>query len=824
MVSVWAMAGWLLLSVPCTVALQTEFGVEGGSGRLMCNTTAATPILVMWFKDQNLNPFYSYDARALSEAGGAHWSDSALTGRVSFMLSANSSLSVLTIKHLEQSDQALYRCRVDYKQAPTTHWEVSLEIFVPPSKPVLVGEEGNQINKIIGTFFEGDQVMISCEVKGGRPKPWLWWIKDGEPVKAATEISSGSVVTSKLILDGVRRVDNNQTVACLTNNNEISQPARTSALLMLNLAPLSATISNKLRKLLAGKDYNFSCLARGASPSVQFRWFLGDTELQQPPAARQDDQSLVRFRPTRKQHGQTLRCQASNPALPLQSIQDSLVLDIYYPPVLSLRLGPGLDSQNIREGSDVYLECGVAARPRSRAISWLLEGEQVDQDLSRGRLVSGSSLVLQNISRADGGRYTCQAHNSEGRSTSNSIAVDVKYRPVCEAKGVTTVLAVDQGEEVAVPCRVMANPDTAQFHWFFNSSDSQEFIDLPESQFSSSPGRSVLQFSLHSERDYGVVECRARNPLGLQVEPCLTRLVARAAPARPAHCAVLEQAGQVVLVECEQRQGGPGGVFVLELYRDSQLTQLARNSSQPVPRWRLPGLLPGRHYTARIYRRGPGGVSSPVLLRVSAHQEASRLLILPPEEETGLELPADRATDSAAESSLPFPFKVILFALLMIAFILVVFSASVGAICRIQCKIVEESARLEVKTQSTATSPMGSSSSLDMPHLLPRSPRHHHQLSSQSTEALLYSGAAALTADNLSFSSFEVLPAVAGTVRAGYSATLPRRAAWQQQQQEEEEDSWPEQRARLEKQRSVTFGAIDLLEPIEEDFPQESRV
>ena len=278
----------------------------------------------------------------------------------------------------------------------------------------------------------------------------------------------------------------------------------------------------------------------------------------------------------------------------------------------------------------------------------------------------------------------------------------------------TTVLAVEQGEQVAVPCRVMANPDTAQFHWFFNSSDSQaaappsapsagsavargtrvgvrarpqEFIDLPESQYSSSPGRSVLQFSLHSDRDYGVVECRARNPLGLQLEPCLTRLVARAAPARPAHCAVLEQAGQAVLVECEPRQGGPGRVFVLELYRDSQLTQLVRNSSQPVPHWRLAGLLPGRHYTARIYTRGPGGVSSPVLLRVSAHQEASRLLILPPEEETGPELPADLATDSAAESSLPFPFKVILFALLVIAFILVVFSASVGAICRIQCKV-----------------------------------------------------------------------------------------------------------------------------------------
>ena len=37
--------------------------------------------------------------------------------------------------------------------------------------------------------------------------------------------------------------------------------------------------------------------------------------------------------------------------------------------------------------------------------------------------------------------------------------------------------------------------------------------------------------------------------------------------------------------------------------------------------------------------------------------------------------------------SLPFTLKVILFSLLMVAFILIVFSASVGAICRIQCKV-----------------------------------------------------------------------------------------------------------------------------------------
>ena len=47
--------------------------------------------------------------------------------------------------------------------------------------------------------------------------------------------------------------------------------------------------------------------------------------------------------------------------------------------------------------------------------------------------------------------------------------------------------------------------------------------------------------------------------------------------------------------------------------------------------------------------------------------------------------------DGGDESqSLPFSLKVILFTLVTVALILIVFSASVGAICRIQCKVREE--------------------------------------------------------------------------------------------------------------------------------------
>ena len=39
--------------------------------------------------------------------------------------------------------------------------------------------------------------------------------------------------------------------------------------------------------------------------------------------------SLFQYQPRISDHGRTLRCQALNPFMPLQSLQDSLVLDIY---------------------------------------------------------------------------------------------------------------------------------------------------------------------------------------------------------------------------------------------------------------------------------------------------------------------------------------------------------------------------------------------------------------------------------------------------------------------------------------------------------------
>ena len=159
----------------------------------------------------------------------------------------------------------------------------------------------------------------------------------------------------------------------------------------------------------------------------------------------------------------------------------------------------------------------------------------------------------------------------------------------------------------------------------------QEFIELPASQFSVSHTTSLLQFSLHSERDYGTIQCKASNEVGEQLEACQVRLVPRMTPERPEQCRATELGPESVVVECVTTSDTLGKVFVLELYRDSQLTQLMDNSSNSSPRWTLERLGPGKVYTARIYVSNVSGRSRPVMIKVATQKESSRFLILPPE-------------------------------------------------------------------------------------------------------------------------------------------------------------------------------------------------
>ncbi|XP_018350424.1 PREDICTED: protein turtle-like [Trachymyrmex septentrionalis] len=611
------------------IPVESIQGVAGQRTILPCNIQPRESndavSMVLWFKEDSGEPLYSYDARSRQFGKAKLWSAAHFWGhRASFRASPPAQL---TLQDLQQSDEGVYRCRVDFRNSPTRNLKVNLTVIVPPAKPIIYDAKRRDMSKLLEAYPEGADLFLVCEVHGGKPRPQVSWYLESQIIHASTEVreTQGSggetnvVTISNVTVKALTRRHHHAKLSCRANNTQLASPPTTTVVIELNMKPLKVEILGKEVILSAGKTYDVKCQSTGSRPPAVLTWWKSSKQLK---GQKKNDGVSLQFTPTVEDEGKFLVCRAENPKLPDASIEDRWKLKVYFAPIASLKIGSTLNPKNIKEGSDVYFECNVRANPRSYKLTWFHEKEELHHNVTAGVVLSDHSLVLQSITRESAGGYTCMATNVEGRSKSNVVNLEVMFAPVCKYvlnKGggwrhqnatpppfnvPEEVHGALKHETISLVCEVEASPTNVTFHWTFNNSG--DLSDVPSTNYSNEGTTSRLNYTPVTDTDYGALGCWASNSVGHSKQPCLYQVIAAGRPYPLQNCTTYNMNGSWVRISCvEGYDGGLPQKFVAIVGK--------RRLESSLPFWEFQMLKPAK---VALYAVNAKGSSEPYAIEV----------------------------------------------------------------------------------------------------------------------------------------------------------------------------------------------------------------
>ncbi|XP_043582645.1 hemicentin-2-like isoform X2 [Bombus pyrosoma] len=605
--------------------------VAGGTAQLPCDVEPPVPgdklHLVIWYKEEADAPIYSFDTRTQSTLEqGKHWQDISLDKRAFFKYSEKP--AKLILESVRESDAAVYRCRVDFKQSPTRNSKVNLTVIIPPEQLSILDESGRSHIPyyVLGPYSEGASLNITCVAAGGRPQPRVTWWQENALLDDTYETVGTKRVRNVLRLEKLGREHLGAILTCQASNNNMVTPISSSVTLNMNLKPLWVRMQGENRPFSAGTTYEIGCEIVGARPNPKITWSKGSLMLRNARQTMSPDSnvttSILTFVPTIEDAGKFLSCHGSVPDIPDSEMEDGWKLDIHHEPVVMLELGSNLNLSAIREGIDVYFECNIKSNPWVYKVSWRHNGNPLYHNPATGTIISNQSLVLQSVTRSRAGIYTCIGSNQEGDGESNPLNLDIKFTPVCH-HGQVKVFGVARQETTRIPCELEANPAEVTFTWKFNN--TMEAIDIPQAHVTSERTRSTASYTPMTELDYGTLLCWGTNDQGTQLEPCVYHIVPAGHPDTPHNCSLLNQTTDSLYVECtEGFDGGLPQKFTIQVDREvgtsstsSKPSTTVYNQTSKVPSFSVSNLEPGTTYDVHIYASNSKGRSETVHFRAT---------------------------------------------------------------------------------------------------------------------------------------------------------------------------------------------------------------
>uniref|UniRef100_A0A3Q1I6K6 Ig-like domain-containing protein n=1 Tax=Anabas testudineus TaxID=64144 RepID=A0A3Q1I6K6_ANATE len=162
-----------------------------------------------------------------------------------------------------------------------------------------------------------------------------------------------------------------------------------------------------------------------------------------------------------------------------------------YPPNLpSVSVSPS----EIVEGSSVTLTCSSDANPAAK-YTWY------KSDTHLKSIHEEPQFVFRSITSSDSGQYYCESGNKLGTSRSESVSIDVTYRPNLPSVSLSPSEIVE-GSSVTLTCSSDANP-AANYTWYKSDTHLKSIHEEPQFVF-----RSI------KSSDSGQYYCEAGNKLG----------------------------------------------------------------------------------------------------------------------------------------------------------------------------------------------------------------------------------------------------------------------------------------------------------------------
>ncbi|KAM7345206.1 sidestep VIII [Cochliomyia hominivorax] len=609
--------------------------IFGTLARLPCNVTPPLQedrvALVIWYKVGLKTPIYSVDTRESNFSQGTHWSDEDYRERLSFSLDGRT--GTLTMKNTHQEDTGEYRCRVDFQKSPTRNSKVNLTVIIPPESVIILDHKGATIkDHTLGPYNEGAIVNITCVAIGGQPQPRVSWFHENTVLDSSSQALSDRRVGNILSLGKLIRKNLHMQLTCQAANNNITMPITNTVVLDMNLRPLLVKLQGENRPLSADNSYQLSCVVIGSRPAPTITWWKGSTPMKNTHEIANPDgnmtTSILTFTPTIDDRGKYLSCRAEQSMIPESGMEDGWKLDIYHIPVVTLELGTNSMNSTFREGIDVFFECNIKSNPWINNVSWRHNGNILENNIGEGIIVANQSLVLQNVSRARSGIYTCVGSNREGDGESNPVHLDIRFAPVCR-HGQRVVYSTGRHETVKIACEIEANPPETAYVWKFNATLG-ETIDIPASLIAIDRGRSIAHYTPMTENDYGTLLCWASNEIGDQTEPCVYTITPAGEPDPLLNCTLLNQTSTGFQIECvEGFDGGLQQDFIMEVYVNGT-TKHPKIYKSKTPYFEVRGLVPGAGYNVFLVAHNSKGRSNATILQVYTLKD--------PEKQTDLSL------------------------------------------------------------------------------------------------------------------------------------------------------------------------------------------